>query len=237
MRGGDPREHHLEVRRTARYATLGPETDPGEVWFACHGYRQLARRFVRRFQVLADRRILVVAPEGLSRFYLDREEKRHGPEDAVGATWMTREDREVEIRDYVRYLDLLERRVAAGLERPPRRRVVLGFSQGVHTASRWVVLGTAALPDELVLWGAHLPPDLDMERAAERLAGVGLTLVRGTRDPWADAGRAEEEKDRLGEAGIGYREVTFDGAHEVDPETLARIAGDPAAGVRTPPPS
>ena len=37
-------------------------------------------------------------PEGLSRFYLDDPRKRHGPDAPIGASWMTREDREHEIR-------------------------------------------------------------------------------------------------------------------------------------------
>ena len=46
-------EHHLSVARTARYYTLG---EPGatEVWFVCHGYGQLAGRFLRRFEPIAD---------------------------------------------------------------------------------------------------------------------------------------------------------------------------------------
>src|SRR2546422_185505 len=64
-------EHHIEVTRTARYFTLG-ESPRGveEVWFACHGYAQLAGRFLEKLRVLEDRQRYVVAPEGLSRFYL-----------------------------------------------------------------------------------------------------------------------------------------------------------------------
>ena len=61
-----PREHRIEVTRTARYWTLGAEDAPTEVWFVLHGYRQLAERFLRRFVPLDDGSRLVVAPEGLS---------------------------------------------------------------------------------------------------------------------------------------------------------------------------
>src|SRR5437867_9573715 len=45
-------EHHLTVSRTARYFTLG-ESPRGveEVWFACHGYAQLAGRFLEKLRV------------------------------------------------------------------------------------------------------------------------------------------------------------------------------------------
>ncbi|NIP78275.1 MAG: phospholipase, partial [Gemmatimonadetes bacterium] len=92
-----------------------------EVWFVLHGYGQLAERFVRRFDALPgvrDGMRAVVAPEALSRFYVEEEVTGpHGPESRVGATWMTRADREHEIRDYVEYLD----RVAAAVLDPDAR--------------------------------------------------------------------------------------------------------------------
>ena len=98
-----------------------------------HGYRQLARRFLRRFEPVAGDHRRIVAPEGLSRFYADPGRGRHGPASAVGASWMTREDRENEIRDYVAYLDQLWQHLRT--DSPGRTRlVVLGFSQGVATA-------------------------------------------------------------------------------------------------------
>ena len=48
---------------------------------------------------------------------------------------MTREDREVEIEDYVRYLDLLAHRILAAVPEPPRVQVH-AFSQGTATAWR-----------------------------------------------------------------------------------------------------
>ena len=141
MSVSDPVERHLEVVRTARHWVLGEgAARSGEVWFVLHGYQQLARRFLERFEGLADGTRVIVAPEALSRFYKDQTPGRHGPESPVGAAWMTREDREREIGDYVRYLDALADRVLGPL-RPGPRVTVLGFSQGVATAARWTVLG------------------------------------------------------------------------------------------------
>ena len=49
------RERHIRVARTARYYMLG-SAGPHlrEVWLACHGYRQLAGRFLSRFADLDD---------------------------------------------------------------------------------------------------------------------------------------------------------------------------------------
>lgn len=84
----DAVERHLEVARTARYWVIGEDvSNPAEVWFVLHGYKQLACRFLRRFEPLADGTRLLVAAEGLSRFYAEESPGRHGPGAVVGATW------------------------------------------------------------------------------------------------------------------------------------------------------
>lgn len=215
------REHHLEVRRTARYWTLGPSSGAGSFWMVLHGYKQLARRFLRRFECLDDGTRRIVAPEALSRFYLDQAPGRHGPESVVGATWMTREDRDTEIRDYVAYLADLTAHEHAGSPGAPK--TLLGFSQGVATAARLAVLGPVRF-GRVILWGDTLPPDLDMERAARKLDGVELILARGSEDRAVGERRAAEERERLEAAGIAYRVVDYDGGHDIDEETLRAMA-------------
>jgi predicted esterase len=215
-----PLEHHLEVPRTARYSTLGDGSQASEVWFVLHGYKQLARRFMRRFAALNDGRRLIVAPEALSRFYISAETGRHGAASIVGATWMTREDREHEILDYVRYLDLLADHVLTSVGAVPV--TVLGFSQGVATATRWTAFGSIK-PRTLVLWGDYTPPDLDAS-AAGALAAPDVVLVRGDRDRAFTPEAVRVEAERLAALGIDYRTVTYSGGHDIHEETLLAIA-------------
>src|SRR5256886_9563890 len=143
------REHHIGVSRTARYFTLGNSSSGvGEVWFACHGYGQVASRFLEKLRVLDDGHRYLVAPEGLSRFYLSESPT----ERRVGASWMTREDRLAEIEDYVRYLDAVYAAVFESLDRAGVTVHALGYSQGASTVSRWAALGKAKI-DRLTLWG------------------------------------------------------------------------------------
>ena len=225
--GSEPREHHLPVTRTARYWTAG-DPDAPSVWVVLHGYKQLARRFLRRFEHLAGPDVLVVAPEALSRFYVSQEPGRHGPESVVGATWMTKEDRLREIDDYVAYLDRLVEALNVGA----RGLTVVGFSQGVATAARWVVHG-AVQPDRLLLWGDSSPPDLDLERARTALRDVETVLVRGDRDRAFDEARVAAEAARLDGAGIVYRVVTYAGGHDIDPSTRAAPSAIPARSAST----
>lgn len=220
---GPIRVEHLETLRTARFCLLGGEARaPSEVWYVLHGYRQLAHRFIARFQTIAAPGRLIVAPEGASRFYL-RSSGEGGHSDAVGASWMTREDREREIEDYVRCLD----RVACTVEQEQPEgngasRTVLGFSQGGATAARWAVLGTHR-PHRLVLWGAGLPPNLSPD-AAERLRGVDVCLVRGKQDRLRRAEDEAREEQWLKRARVGFSTIEHEGGHEIDDRLLAEIA-------------
>ena len=225
MRRSDPKtgaiEHHLKVERTARYWTLGTPESAEEVWLVLHGYKQLARRFIRRFKPIDNGLRLIVAPEALSRFYVSQEQGRHGVASVVGATWMTREDRLNEIRDYVEYLDQLVVRIEGETGKVPL--TVVGFSQGVATAARWAISGSRA-PSRLILWGDFSPPDIDLELARQRLESVELIMVRGTEDRALSSQLKQEEDERLREGGIDYRTISYPGGHDIDEQTLLTLA-------------
>lgn len=214
--------HHLSVRRTASYYMLGaPNPHTRSVWYVLHGYRQLADRFIERFRSISTPERLIVAPEALNRFYLDDGDgtKVHGPDSPIGATWMTRHDREAEIADYVGYLDALD----ASLDlAPSAHRIVLGFSQGSQTAARWAVLGRSRV-DRLVMWGGLLPFDLPTD-AVERLRGVAPLFVVGENDRSLAIERIEAERARLVAGGVEASVFTHRGGHVVDAPTLLRVA-------------
>ena len=61
-------EHRIQVSRTARYYTIGSMTDTvHDLWYVCHGYSELAAKFVGNFEVLRQPGTLVVAPEALTK--------------------------------------------------------------------------------------------------------------------------------------------------------------------------
>jgi len=219
--GVEPESDHLSVPRSARVWTWGPE-GAGDVWVVLHGYRQLAGRFIRRFQPLVDAGVRVVAPEGLSRFYLDEAGGSHGPDARIGATWMTREDREAEIRDYIGYLDRVHETYCAGGGASAPRVTVLGFSQGVHTAARWLSFGAPRL-DRIVLWGARLPWDLDLESVADRWTRTDVVLVHGESDRFdSEPGRVHDDA-RLEEIGVRGRRYAHLQGHRIDSEVLRTL--------------
>ena len=220
-------EGHLEVTRTARFSQMGViSADTRQVWFVCHGYRQLAARFIRRFEGLAAEGCVVVAPEALNRFYIDTAPGRHGSEARIGASWMTRADRETDIRDYVRYLDklaahTLNRPVPSGL-----RIVALGFSQGAHTVARWASLGTTHI-HQLVLWGGYYPSDVALDVDSPPSP---LTLVWGDDDPTRDAALERNQAERLAAAERRPRHLGYQGGHRIHTPTLVELASAFSAG-------
>jgi predicted esterase len=218
----DAESHHFSTPRTARYWTLGPP--PAEALgtlYALHGYGQLAPYFVRKFQPIADAGWHVVAPEGGHRFYLK------GTSGRVGASWMTKEDRLSDIADYVGFLDALRTRIDGG--QPQGRQVLLGFSQGVATALRWLALGERPVGSwhGVVAHSGVLPPDLPKSEQAFASA-PNLHLITGTEDPYildVEAGFRSSMRDWLDCGGQTEKVIhhTFSGGHTVDAPTVEEV--------------
>ena len=222
-----PHAHHLRVQRTARYYTLGSASGtPKAIWLLIHGYAQLAGEFIRYFSDLANDETLLVAPEAMNRFYLLNPGRAAAKDRPVGATWMTREDRESEIADYVEYLDTLYDEIAAAPVKFGATVGVIGFSQGTATATRWAANGRSHL-DRLVLWGGLIPPDTDLARGASVLRGARLTLVLGDRDRYVNETMFSAEQLRLEGAGIPFDSIRYEGGHAIKRAVFPRLIQPP----------
>ena len=212
--------------RTARYFTLG---EPGpairDVWIACHGYGHLAKDFINQFASIADPARVVVAPEALSRFYTEPMRGGSHAGSAVGASWMTREDRASEITDQVTLLDAVHDRLFGDIERGAASLTVLGFSQGVATVCRWLD-HTARRADRLVCWGGAIPDEVRLIPTSGVRHAV-VYLVAGTRDEHATPDRVARQEAVLDAAGTPYSRIVFEGGHRLDDATLQRLAREP----------
>ena len=145
--------HSFSVTKTARYFTAGPAMEAKRA--DCPAWIRPIAGVLHAALATGGYRMGHCRTGGTARYYL---EGAHG---RVGASWMTKEAREDDIVDYVRYLDAL----SAELRLTERRPVLLGFSQGVATASRWVAMGQTAF-SRLILW-----------------SGVFRLITRGNRGP------------------------------------------------------
>ncbi|WP_048921232.1 alpha/beta hydrolase [Rufibacter radiotolerans] len=207
--------HTLQVPRTAHLHQLGSlSAETKHLWVVCHGYGQLARYFIRHFEGVADAQTVVIAPEALSRFYLN------GFSGRVGATWMTKEERLSEIEDYIAYLNMV--RQTAMAKAPEATLHVLGFSQGAATVCRWLAQANWPVA-ELILWAGVFPEDMELATVEHTLAHTKLTYVYGLQDKMVTPERLQEQLAKIAKAGLQPNLITFQGIHELNAQVLRQL--------------
>jgi predicted esterase len=161
----------------------------------------------------------VIAPEGLSRFYVDPLQSTGRASDRVGATWMTKENRLTDIENYLNYLNSLYIR----LDLPSTIPVtLLGFSQGAATVSRWIAAGKIAF-NRLILWSGVFPPDMDLDSAREILKEKEIVFVYGREDPFINGSHYRSMETIVKKLEIHPQVITFDGGHEIPEEVLKNL--------------
>ena len=193
------------------FAEVSGNPDSRHLIYVLHGYGQLAKYFIRKFEKAASQ-ALIVAPEGMHRYYLN------GNSGRVGASWMTSHQRESDIQDNIRWLDELHRQIMEKYEID--EITILGFSQGGATAARWVQLGR--LPKvNFILWASVFPPDLPFQSAfLDKIDQFDFVL--GRKDEFFDE---PDTRSKIINAmqNAGARIIEYDGAHDIDPELVAQI--------------
>jgi len=206
----------------ARYFSSGEVTALiKNVWIVLHGYGQLAEYFIRKFDGIQSTDTVVIAPEGLSRFYLQDVTTRSQTGDTkVGATWMTKENRLTDIENYLNFLTEIY-----SIEIPENFKgkiTLLGFSQGAATASRWAT-DTRITFNRLILWAGVFPTDMDFEKVGRLLQDKEVLEVYGTKDPFLTDTRLSEMMQLNQRLGITPQILTFDGQHELNAEVLKQL--------------
>jgi predicted esterase len=197
---------------------VGDPASATEAWLILHGYGMLAQGILHWFRAAERPGRVLIAPEALSRFYLEEKGVRR-----VGACWMTREDRDNELTDQQGYLD----RVVSELIGEIPNLQVHGFSQGVAAAARWVVRGVRPV-SRLVCWGGTVPPEIAPENLSQALNRVPVEFAVGDRDRWIAPDLVDADAARLVAGGCPAVVHHFEGGHRVDNgvlELLERAEG------------
>lgn len=201
-------ENHFNIERQLRYYTFGNKQSK-KLLVVLHGYGQLAKFFIRKFSDLQND-FLIIAPEGVHRFYLS------GSSGRVGASWMTKEDRIHDINANNRMLNslvtFLQKNNAC------TEVYVLGFSQGGATAARFCS-ETKLNITELILWACVFPPDLEVKM--DQLINCKKTFVLGQNDEYFRG--EEKEKTVKYYEELGFKTKLFQGTHDIDSSTLKTL--------------
>lgn len=212
---------HIQTTRTARCQILAPENKAlkiKECWIVLHGYAQLAENFIKDFEPFQKEDRLIVAPEGLNRFYAK------GFSGNPAATWMTSEDREHEIKDYCNFLDnLLESLKENYNIATDCKFLLLGFSQGVATLSRWVSIKKPAF-DTLVFYAGSIAHDLDWKELLSQTQDKKVYFVSGNQDPMITKSALNEALEFYKGKGLKFETHFFEGKHEVKAKALEFLA-------------
>lgn len=207
---------NFSVQKTARYFLSGENKSPKFLIFVLHGYGMPAYNFLQEFEELRNEETLIISPEGLSRFYTK------GFYGNIGASWMTSEDRENEINDYVNYLDEVYNEVLSNLDSKPEKIIFLGFSQGGATVTRWAVIGKSE-PDILIIHSSNIPKDIDVNVLKEKSHRMKIHCVYGDEDKAVRKENFESSIKLLEEKNINFTTHNFHGGHEVNIESIKKI--------------
>ena len=203
--------HHLPITKHARVYTYGNNIDKADVvWLVAHGYGYLSEKFIQRFSDLDADKHFVIAPEALNRFYLN------GLSGKVGASWMTTEDRENEILDYIQYLDNVF--LTFNLHKV-KKLVVLGFSQGGATVARWFQK-TSHPVKMLVFWGATIPDEVLEDN---KIYQVEVFNILGDADEFITKERLETIMKKYLNAKLKFSQIFYKGGHDILTEPLMQF--------------
>ena len=208
-----------ELQFQAKHTFSVSQTPTGQentIWIVFHGYGQLPKFFIRKFNLFFEESTLIVAPEGLNHFYLE------GFSGRVGANWMTKHEREIDITNSNAYLNAMMEELLSNYVNTPQINV-LGFSQGAATMSRWICQSSIQ-PSKVVFWAGAPAYDLDTAFMVEKFNSSQVLLALGDNDPFLESKIYSQVENRLSDAGFAsFKELRYSGGHEIDQGLLKEI--------------
>lgn len=206
----------LDINFKAPYykvGSMGQRTKT--IWVIYHGYGQLAEEFAESFSSIDPEKNVLIFPQGLSKFYLKGVDKQ------IGSNWMTAHDRELDISNYLGYLDQLYTHEIKPYIKDAKL-YVLGFSQGGHTASRWIQHAKVRY-HKLILWGSSLVHEINTTHVKESFSsGENITIV-GDQDRFVSQERLAKLENRYAKIGFKHKLIEYQGGHDIYPEILKKI--------------
>jgi predicted esterase len=208
-------EKRISYTSRNTYSTLNHLSDRTKnVWFVFHGIGYLSRYFLKYFDGLSPEENFIIAPQAPSKYYLNSEYKH------VGASWLTREDRQVSMENIISYLDGIYEKEAFPAN---CNLIVFGFSQGVSVAMRWVA--TRKIPcNHLVLYAGGIPDELTKNDFDFLPSSTKITAVVGDADEYLTTERLVGEKLKINSIfGDKAEQIIFPGAHEVKKELILAL--------------
>ena len=198
-------EKEISYTNTNTYSTLNTLTaSTKNVWLVFHGIGYLSKYFLKYFKHLNADENYIIAPQAPSKYYLNSEYKH------VGASWLTKENTVAETENILNYFDMV---LEAENIPADKNLIVLGYSQGVSIAMRYVARRKLSC-NQLVLLSGGIPKELVPEDF--KFLNAKVSLIYGDKDAYLNEERiASETKNAIELFGDHFKTVVFDGGHEV----------------------
>ncbi|WP_452219780.1 alpha/beta hydrolase [Lacinutrix salivirga] len=206
-------EKEISYQTTNTYTTLNSLTEKTKnVWFVCHGMGYLSKYFIRYFKSLNPEEHFIIAPQAPSKYYQGRNFKH------VGASWLTKENTEKETTNIMQYFDAV---LAEEYPIKNKNLIVLGYSQGVSVATRYLKSRTLDC-SQLVLHSGGIPKELTASDFT--FLNAKVSLIYGTEDEYLDEQRiAFETKHAKAIFGDDVHIIPFKGKHEVNVDLITSL--------------
>ncbi len=210
------KDKNVEYSATNTYSTLNTFTSKTKnVWLVFHGMGYLSRYFITYFSELNAEENFIIAPQAPSKYYQDKNFKR------VGASWLTKENTQMETENVLKYVDAV-----FSIEKPETmpRFLVLGYSQGVSIATRWLASRNLQC-DELILHSGAIPKELTANDFEYLTPNCNITYLYGNNDEYINEARKTEQQIKGSELfGQHLKIKVFNGTHEVNRDFLMDLA-------------
>ncbi len=209
----DTTEKQIVYSTTKPYATLNKRTvKTKNIWFVCHGMGHLSRYFLRYFKGLNPEENYIVAAQAPSLYYQGANFKH------VGASWLTKENTLQETENIMHYFDAIFEKENLDCD---LNLIVLGYSQGVSVATRYVAKRQLHCT-QLILHSGGIPKELREEDFA--FLAAKTILIYGTKDTYLNAERIAEETEKANALfKNNVKIISFDGGHEVNAEIIRSL--------------
>lgn len=203
-------DKEISYTTTNSYSTLNRLTDSTKnVWFVCHGMGYLSRYFIRYFEGLDDADNFIIAPQAQSKYYIPPKFKH------VGASWLTKENTLKETENVMRNFDAI---LEAENISKTMNLIILGYSQGVSVAMRYIVKRKLQCA-QLILHSGGIPKELNAEDFS--FLDAKVSMLYGTQDEYLNDERIASETKRVQELFENKAVILpFEGKHVVNVELI-----------------
>jgi len=208
-------EKEVFYTTTNSYSTLNTLTNKTKnVWLVCHGLGYLSRYFLQYFDELNSDENYIIALQAQSKYYLGSKYKH------VGASWLTKENTLKEIENVMHYFDAVIENEALSSD---INLIVLGYSQGVSIATRYVAKRKLKC-NQLVLLSGGIPKELVNQDFKFLEDNTKVSLIYGTQDEFITEEYMFGAKKHFYELFGKTATITiFEGKHEVKKELINKL--------------